>query len=101
MKGGVLEEGKLLFQILLVYVFQKLHLFYGYPIEAEKPLMLRDAVVDEDGIQILHIREANQLVDIGIVAHVAFEVGMCVAPFKGGHAKHGYVQHIGLAGINA
>ena len=88
------------FQVFLVYVFQKLHLLNGYPVKADKPFVLRQAIVDENGIQILHIREANQLVDTGIVAHVSFEAGMRVAPFEGGHAKHGYIQHIGFAGIN-
>lgn len=62
--------------------------------------MLRNSLTDEQGIQVLHIREADQLVDRGIISDIPFKVGVCVAPFEGSNAKHGYVQHIGLAGVN-
>ena len=63
--------------------------------------MLRKSFSYEYGIQILHVREANQFVHRGIVADVSFQVGMRIAPFEGSEAEHGNVQHIGFAGVDA
>ncbi len=89
------------FKVLFVYVFQHLHLLNGYPVETDKPLVLREPIVDEHGIQVLHVRETNQFVDGCIVADVAFQVWVCITPFEGGDAEHGYVQHIAFAGIDS
>ena len=62
--------------------------------------MLRKSFSYEYGIQILHVREANQFVHRGIVADVSFQVGMRIAPFEGSEAEHGNVQHIGFAGVD-
>ena len=95
------RRGGDLFEVLPVYVFQHLHLLNRYPVETDEALALRESFGDEHGVQVLHVREANQLVHRGIVAHVAFQVGVRVAPFEGSDAEHGYVQHVGFAGIDA
>ena len=56
-------------------------------------------LVDEDGIEVLHIRQANQLVDSGIVAYVAFLVCICLSPLLGCHSEHRHVEYICFVGI--
>ena len=63
-------------------------MFDGYLVQAFQALALRDAVADEDGVEIFKVGEADKLVDGGIVAHVAFLVGVGIAPFLGGNAEH-------------
>lgn len=40
MKGRGVAEGRELFKILLVHIFQKLHLLNGYPVEAHEAFVL-------------------------------------------------------------
>lgn len=68
---------------LFTYIFQYLHLLDSYPVQSDKPFVLRKSFSYEYGIQILHVREANQFVHRGIVADVSFQVGMRIAPFEG------------------
>mgnify|MGYP000124127128 CR=1 FL=1 len=44
-----------LFEVLFVYVFQHLHLLNGYPVKTDKPLVLWKLLVDEYGVQALHV----------------------------------------------
>ena len=55
--------------------------------------------IDEYCIDILHIREAYQLVDGSIVADIALEFWIGLAPLFGSHAKHRHIQYVGLLGI--
>lgn len=82
-------------------VFQHLHLLYGDAIQADEPFPLGDAVLYEHRIQALHVRQAYQFVDGRIVADVAFQVGMLVAPFQSGHSEECHVQYVGFVGIDA
>ena len=59
-------------QIPAAIVFQNLHLLNGYLVEFYEAFALRHTVVDEHGIDILHVREADELVYDGIVSNVAF-----------------------------
>lgn len=61
---------------------------------------MREIFGDKDRIEILHVREANQFVHRGVVADIAFEVGMGLAPFRGGDAKKGYIEYVSFIGIN-
>lgn len=82
-------------------IFQNLHLLYGDAVQADEPFPLGYALLYEHRIQALHVRQAYQFVDGSIVADVAFQVGMLVAPIQGGHSEECHVQHIGFVGINA
>lgn len=82
-------------------VFQYLHLLYSDAVQADEPFPLGDAVLYEHSIQTLHVRQAYQFIDGRIVVDVAFQVGMFVAPFQGGHSEECHVQHIGFVGVDA
>ena len=48
------------------------HLLNGDLIEFHKPFALGNSVIDEHGIDILHIRQTYQFVDCGVVADISF-----------------------------
>ena len=87
-------------QFPALIVFQHLHLLDGNPIEFDEPLALWHTVVDEHGIDVLHIREADEFVNCGIVADVALKVWICVTPLLGSHTEHRHIKHIGFLGID-
>ena len=66
----------------------------SYLVELDKPLVLWHALFDEYGIEILHVRQANQFVDSGIISDIALQVGVCFPPLLCCHAEHGHVQDI-------
>ena len=72
----------------------------GNAVEAHEAVALRYALVDEHGIDVLHVRQTDEFVHGGIVADVALQVGMGVAPLAGGDAEHGHVEHVGLLGVD-
>ena len=81
-------------------VFQNPHLLDGDFVQFNQTLALRNTLVDEYGIEVLHIRQANQLIYGGIVTNVAFLVSICLTPLLGCHAKHGYIQYVSLVGLD-
>lgn len=50
------------------------HLLYGDLVQSLETLRLRDAFVYHNGIDTLHIGDANQLVYCGVVTLIAIEV---------------------------
>ena len=62
------------------------HLLNGYLVKFLQAVGLRHALVDKHRIDILHIDEANQLIDSSIVTHVAFQFGIGSAPLLSRHA---------------
>ena len=48
------------------------HLLDGDFVELFEALGLRDSVIDHDGVDVLHVGDADELVDRGIVTLVAF-----------------------------
>ena len=54
------------------YVLQHGHLLDSYLVQFLETLTLRQTFVDENGIQIFHITQTNQLIDSCIVADIAF-----------------------------
>ena len=69
------------------YILQHGHLLDGYLVEFLETFALRHAFMYKDGIQILHITQANQLVNRCVVADVAFVLRMGVTPFFGSQDK--------------
>ena len=64
---------RILFQQLSTFtVLQHLHLLDSDLVEFYKSLALGDTVVNENSIDILHVREADEFIDGGIVADIAF-----------------------------
>ena len=76
-----------------------IHLLDGNLIQLDKPFALWHTIVDKNGVDIFHIREADEFVNGGIVADIVLEVGVCLAPLFGGHAKHGHVEHVSFLSI--
>ena len=77
-----------------------MHLLDGNLIEFHKPFTLGNSIIDKHGIDILHIRQTYQFVDVRIVTDVAFQVGISLAPLLGSHSEHGHIQYIGFLGID-
>jgi len=69
---NILFEKGLLKKIPITIPLQDLLLLDGNLIEFHKPFSLWNTIIDEHGIDILHIRQAYQFVDCGIVANIAF-----------------------------
>ena len=72
----------------------------GYLVQLHKPLALRHALLDENRIEVFHIRQADKFVDGGVVAYVSFEVGIGLAPLLCRYTEHRHIQHIGFIGID-
>ena len=90
----------MLFKLQQPMIFrQHLHLADGDGVELCQTLRLRDSFVDENSIQVLQIGQAHELRNVGIVADVAFELRMGIAPLFGRHTKQRHIQYIGFVGI--
>ena len=64
---------RILFQQLPIYiVLQHLHLLDSDLVEFYESLALGYAIVNENSIDILHVREADKFIDGGIVTDIAF-----------------------------
>ena len=63
----------LLFQYMLTfYVLQHGHLLDCYLIKFLETFALRKTFVDKDRIEVLHVTQANQLVNCRVIANIAF-----------------------------
>ena len=63
----------LFLQVSTIIVLQYTHLIDDNLIEAHKAVALWHALINENGIDILHVGKANQFIDRGIVADVSFQ----------------------------
>ena len=59
-------------QLPVFTALQHLHLLNSNLVEFYKSLALGDAVIDKNGIDILHVREADKFIDGGMVTDIAF-----------------------------
>ena len=90
-----------LFKLQQPVIFrQHLHLADGNGVELCQTLRLRDSFVDEHRVQVLQIGQAHELRNVGIVADVAFELRMGIAPLFGRHPEQCHIQNIGFVGID-
>lgn len=78
---------------------ERLHLPDGDLIEPFQPVALRQGHVDELGVHAFDVGEHEQLLDGGVVAHVAFELGIRIAPLPGGLAEEGDIEQVGFVGV--
>ena len=62
--------------VAAVATLQHAHLLYGNPVEPDEAFALRQALADENGIEVLHVRETDEFVDGGVVADVVLAVGI-------------------------
>lgn len=93
---------KNLFQQLsiVIAIFQHSHLMDGDLVQLHKSLALRHALLDENSIEVLHIRQTYKLVDCCIIAYVTFKVGIGFAPLLCRYTEHRNIQHIGFIGVD-
>ena len=86
--------------MLALNVLKHGHLLDGYLVEFLETFALRHAFMYKDGIQILHITQANQLVNRCVVADITFVLRMCVAPLFCCHSKQSYIEYVSFVSIN-
>jgi hypothetical protein len=61
---------------------------------------LRQPHVDQFGVHAFEVGQDEELLDGGVVAHVAIEFGVGVAPLPCGPPEEGDIEQIGLAGVD-
>ena len=69
-------------------------------VQALEALRLRNAVLDHHRIEILHVRDADELIDVRIVPLIALQVGMPHLPLLMRLAKEGDVEYIRLIRVD-
>ena len=76
------------------------HLLDGDFVQLLQSLWLWDTVVDHNGVDVLHVGDADKLVDSGIVALVTFQRRMRDLPLLMCHTEQRDIENIGLARID-
>ena len=69
-------------------------------VEPPQSLWLRYAVLDHHGVEVFHVRQADQVIDVGIVSLVAFEVWMRELPLLMRLPEKRNVQHVRLVRVD-
>ena len=69
-------------------------------IQLHQPPGLGNLLFNEVGIEILKVREADQLRDIGVIPDIPFFIRVAVAPFFCGEAEERHVEEIGFGCIH-
>lgn len=72
----------------------------GYLIQFYKPLRLRHTVLNENGIDVFHIRQTDKLIDSSIIAYVTFQIRVRLPPLLCRHTEQSHIQHIGFMSID-
>lgn len=70
------------------------HLMDGDFVQALEALRLRDAVFDHNRVEVLHVREADELVDRRMVALIALQIRIFKLPLLVGLAEERDVENI-------
>lgn len=69
-------------------------------VEPPQSFRLRYAVLDHHGVEVFHVRHADQLIDVGIVSLVAFEVWMRELPLLVRLPEKRNIQHVRLVRVD-
>jgi hypothetical protein len=77
-----------------------LHLADGDLVQPLQALALRQPHVDQFGIHGFEVGQHEELLDGGMVAHVAVEFGIRFAPEFRGQPEQGDIEQIGLVGVD-
>lgn len=70
----------------------------GFP--PKRVAFLRRILIDHDGVDVLHVGDADELVDGGVVALVAFELRVRGLPLLVRHAEKRDIENIRLACVD-
>jgi len=79
---------------------ERLHLADGNGVEPFQAVALRQGHVNELGVHAFDVGQHEQLLDGGVVTHVAFECGIGVAPLLCGPPEQGDIEQVGLVGVS-
>ena len=69
-------------------------------VQAFDSVGLRDAVLNHDGVQVLHVRKADKLIDVGVVALVSLEIGIRQLPLLMRLSEERNIQHVRLVRVD-
>ena len=83
-----------------IHIRQHSHLLDGNPVQFQQTLLLIHTFLDENGIQVFHVRKADQFIDRGIIPNITLQIRMRLPPFESCHPEHGHIQHVSLIGIH-
>ena len=75
-------------------------MLYGDFVQLLQPLGLGNAVIDHYGVDVLHVGDADELIDGGVVALIALERWVCSLPLLVRHAEKCHIQHISFARVD-
>jgi hypothetical protein len=78
---------------------EHLHLADGDFVEAFEALALRQRHMDQFGVHALDVGQHQQLLDAGVIPHIAVQLGIGLAPLAGGLAEQGDIEQVCFAGI--
>ena len=78
---------------------ERMHLTDGDGVQPLEAFSLRQAHVDELGVQAFHVGEHEKLLHGSVVAYVALERRVRFAPLFGGLTEERDVEEIGFAGV--
>ena len=69
-------------------------------VQSFKPIWLRDTILNHHGVEVFHIGDADQLIDVRIVTLIALQVWVCDLPLLMRHTKQRDIQHVCLVRID-
>lgn len=69
-------------------------------VESPQSFRLRHAILDHHGVEVFHVRHADQVIDVGIVSLIAFEVWMRELPLLMRLPEKRNVQHVRLVRVD-
>jgi hypothetical protein len=75
-------------EVTIEHPLDVLHVLDSYLVQFMQAVALRDALVDKHRILILHIGEADKLVDSSIVAHAVTSHELICSPLDFASARH-------------
>src|ERR1019366_3119596 len=81
-------------QCLQIRRGQNLHLTNGNLVQPFQPFALRQSHVNKFGVHALHVGENKQLLDAGVIADVAFQLGIGVTPLPRGMTEKCNIEQI-------
>ena len=69
-------------------------------VQLHEPIALRHTLLDENRVEVLHIRQTDKFIDRGVIAYVPLEIGIGFAPLLCRNSEHRHIQHIGFVGVD-
>ncbi len=58
--------------VIIIAISQYVHLMNSYLVQLDKTFPLCHTLLDKNGIQVFHVRQADQLIDSSIITNITF-----------------------------